>query len=88
MTQKALRLDESNIRNSIEFVLRDKHLKNAARVINPTEIGAKRQFISKNPRLHGRKGSQSSIINEKTPESAPIFAKVDKKAKEEKSVKD
>ena len=57
MTQKALRLDDSAVRNSIEFVLRDKKLKNAARVINPTEIGAKRQFISKNPRLHGRRAS-------------------------------
>jgi hypothetical protein len=88
MTQKALRLDDSNIRNSIEFVLRDKHLQNAARVINPTEIGAKRQFISKNPRLHGKQGSQSSIVNEKMTEGVSMFAKIDKKAKEMKSVKD
>lgn len=38
----ALRFDDTLVRNSIEFVLRDKRLKNAARVINPSETGAKR----------------------------------------------
>ncbi len=88
MTQKALRFDNENVRNSIEFVLRDKHLKNAARVINPTEIGAKRQFISKNPRLHAKQGSQSSIVNEKAVDGISMFAKIDKKARDIKHIKE
>lgn len=73
------------MRNSIEFVLRDKKLKNAARVINPTEIGAKRQFLSKNPRLHGRRGSQGHVPNEKGNEVS-MFGKIDKKSKEVRTV--
>ena len=38
--------------------------------------------------MHGKLGSQSSIVNEKAVEGISMFARIDKKAKEVKYTKD
>ena len=87
MTMKALRFDDSVVRNSIEFVLKDKRLKNAARVINPTDIGAKRQFISKNPRLHQKFISPHIAVGQLLPnEGISIFGQMDRMNKGRKTL--
>ncbi len=62
MHQKAIKYDPLMPRNSIDFVFKSNRLKNAQRVIAPSDNGATRQFISKNPRLHVKaKGNKNNL---------------------------